>query len=103
MGLSGPFIDFFVHELAVLANFISTIPQKNCYYSAPSLAAAYKSHYNHIFCWSAIPMRISHCQHLGNIQHRQDVDDDGHPELLVGTEDFEIRALKSEDVDHLSS
>lgn len=48
-------------------------------------------------------MRISHCQHLGNIQHRQDVDDDGHPELLVGTEDFEIRALKSEDVDHLSS
>ncbi|CAK9094747.1 Bardet-Biedl syndrome 2 protein homolog, partial [Durusdinium trenchii] len=27
-----------------------------------------------------------------------DVDDDGHPELLVGTEDFEIRALKSEEV-----
>lgn len=27
----------------------------------------------------------------------QDVDDDGQPELLVGTEDFEIRALKSED------
>lgn len=24
------------------------------------------------------------------------MDDDGHPELLVGTEDFEIRALKSE-------
>jgi len=27
-----------------------------------------------------------------------DIDDDGHPELLLGTEDFEIRALKSEEV-----
>ena len=27
-----------------------------------------------------------------------DVDDDGHPELLCGTEDFEIRALKAEEV-----
>ena len=26
----------------------------------------------------------------------KDIDDDGHPELLLGTEDFEIRALKSE-------